>query len=191
MSFHRPFSGIASLAMSAAAALVLLTPASILSARAQAAQQAALSDSAKSDSGDERGVADDRHRQCVATVDQANPPQPKSLTAKAIEKVKEVAKSASDIFSRVPCLPPKGGAKPMGSLPHVAGKLAAGEAGGDRRVRIVLDPGIRRDVTRIHLSEPAGGAIAPAISGRRHHRPQSRQRRRRRARNDEAAAGAK
>ena len=41
--------------------------------------------------------------------------------------MKEVAKSAGDIFSRVPCLPPKGGAKSMGSLPHVAGKLAAGE----------------------------------------------------------------
>ena len=53
--------------------------------------------------------------------------QPKSLTTKAIEKVKQVAKSASDIFSRVPCLPPKGGAQSMGSLPHVAGKLAAGE----------------------------------------------------------------
>jgi lysophospholipase L1-like esterase len=58
--------------------------------------------------------------------DQANPAQPKSLTTRAIEKVKQVAKSASDIFSRVPCLPPKGGAKSMGSLPHVAGKLAAG-----------------------------------------------------------------
>ncbi|OIQ66388.1 arylesterase precursor [mine drainage metagenome] len=41
--------------------------------------------------------------------------------------MKQVAKSASDIFNRVPCLPPKGGAKSMGSLPHVAGKLAAGE----------------------------------------------------------------
>ncbi|WP_413776430.1 SGNH/GDSL hydrolase family protein [Rhodopseudomonas sp. P2A-2r] len=51
----------------------------------------------------------------------------KSLTSKTIDKVKEVAKSASDIFARVPCLPPKGGAKAMGSLPHVAAKLAAGE----------------------------------------------------------------
>ena len=41
--------------------------------------------------------------------------------------MKEVAKSAGDIFSRVPCLPPKGGSKSMGSLPHVASKLAAGE----------------------------------------------------------------
>jgi lysophospholipase L1-like esterase len=61
-----------------------------------------------------------------ATLDHGGPP-PKSLTAKAIDKVKDVAKSASDIFSRVPCLPPKGGAKSMGSLPHVAKKLAAGQ----------------------------------------------------------------
>jgi len=53
--------------------------------------------------------------------------QTRSLTAKAIDKVKQVAKSASDIFNRVPCLPPKGGAKSMGSLPHVAGRLAAGQ----------------------------------------------------------------
>jgi lysophospholipase L1-like esterase len=41
--------------------------------------------------------------------------------------VKQVAKSAGDIFSRVPCLPPKGASRSVGSLPHVAGKLAAGE----------------------------------------------------------------
>ena len=62
----------------------------------------------------------------VASVDQASPAQQKSLATKAIEKVKEVAKSAGDIFSRVPCLPPKGRAKSMGSLPHVAAKLASG-----------------------------------------------------------------
>ncbi len=56
----------------------------------------------------------------------ANQAQPKSLTDKAIEKVKQVAQSASDIFSRVPCLPPKGVPRSLGSLPHVAHKLAAG-----------------------------------------------------------------
>jgi lysophospholipase L1-like esterase len=56
-----------------------------------------------------------------------NPAQPKSLTEKAIDKVKQVAKSASDIFSRVPCLPPKGLARSLGSLPRVAHKLAAGQ----------------------------------------------------------------
>src|SRR5262245_12427920 len=52
---------------------------------------------------------------------------PPTLTAKAIDKVKQVAKSAGDVFSRVPCLPPKGGASKLGSLPHVAGKLIAGQ----------------------------------------------------------------
>jgi lysophospholipase L1-like esterase len=56
----------------------------------------------------------------------ANPQQPKGLTAKAIDKVKEVAKSASDIFNRVPCLPSKGSQVSFGSLPHVANKLASG-----------------------------------------------------------------
>ncbi|MGA7808865.1 SGNH/GDSL hydrolase family protein, partial [Bradyrhizobium sp.] len=54
-------------------------------------------------------------------------PQPKSLATRAIDKVKEVAKSAGDVFNRVPCLPPKDGVPPMGSLPRVAAKLAAGQ----------------------------------------------------------------
>jgi len=53
--------------------------------------------------------------------------EPKSFTAKAVDKMKQVAKSASDIFNRVPCLPPKGGAKTFGALPHVASKLASGK----------------------------------------------------------------
>jgi lysophospholipase L1-like esterase len=133
MSCLRPFCRIASLAAPVVAALVLLTPASILPARAQAAQaaqQATLSDSAKSESAKSDAVKPLASQPTatgnVASLDQANPPPQKSLTAKAIEKVKEVAKSASDIFSRVPCLPPKGGAKSMGSLPHVASKLASG-----------------------------------------------------------------
>jgi lysophospholipase L1-like esterase len=98
----------------------------MLPARAQdvqAAQQAALADNAKPDPATSQTVGTGN----VAAVDPANPSQQKSLTAKAIEKVKEVAKSAGDIFSRVPCLPPKGGVNPVGSLPHVAGKLASGE----------------------------------------------------------------
>jgi lysophospholipase L1-like esterase len=114
----------------AVAAIVLLTAAPSLPARAQAAgaaQQAALSDSAKSDNARPSPSQTTTGAGNVAAVDPANSSQPKSLTAKAIDKVKEVAKSASDIFSRVPCLPPKGVAKSMGSLPHVASKLAAGE----------------------------------------------------------------
>jgi lysophospholipase L1-like esterase len=115
----RPFYGIALLA-----SLALLAPASIAPACAQAAQAAtAAPDSAK--------PADNNKAQTtgggsVASADQADP-QKKSLTTKAIETVKEVAKSAGDIFGRVPCLAPKGEPNPVGSLPHVAGKLAAGQ----------------------------------------------------------------
>jgi lysophospholipase L1-like esterase len=138
MSCHRPFCRTASLAASAVAALVLLTPASTLPAHAETSQQATLSDSAKSDSArSDTSKADASKSPAsqtpgatggnVAAVDHSHPAQQKSLTTKAIEKVKEVAKSAGDIFSRVPCLPPKGGARTMGSLPHVANKLASGE----------------------------------------------------------------
>jgi lysophospholipase L1-like esterase len=125
MSFPRPFSEPAWLAAAAVAALTLLGSATVLPARAQAAQQPAAS------GGPAPNVANPPAAQTgtagsALSPDQANPAQPKSLTTRAIEKVKQVAKSASDIFSRVPCLPPKGGAKSMGSLPHVAGKLAAG-----------------------------------------------------------------
>ncbi len=124
MSFVRPFFGIAPLAAPAIAALVLLAPGSMLPARAQAMQQAALSGGAKSDSSSAAASQTTRTGNVTAVDQPASPP--KSLTTKAIEKVKEVAQSASDIFSRVPCLPPKGGVKPVGSLPHVAGKLASG-----------------------------------------------------------------
>jgi hypothetical protein len=127
MSRVSPFRRMTVLAGSAiaVAAVVLLTPASLSLARAEAAQpiqQAAVSGAAKSDNSKPATGAG-----AAAATDQANPAQPKSLTAKAFDTVKEVAKSAGDIFSRVPCLPPKGGAKSMGSLPHVAKKLAAGE----------------------------------------------------------------
>ena len=145
MSFVRPFCGIASLAVPAVAAFVLLAPALMPPARAQAVQQAALSGVAKSDSV--RASASQTTGTGNATaVDQPSWPQPQSLTTKAIEKAKDVAKSAGDIFSRVPCLPPKGGVNPMGSLPHVAGKLAVGRAGDDHRLRIVVDPGLGFDV---------------------------------------------
>ena len=130
MSGVSPFRRMAALTgpAVAVAAVVLLTPASLSLARAEAAQpiqQAAVTGLAKSDSA--KPAASTIGTGTAALVDQANPAQPKSLTAKAIDKVKEVAKSAGDIFSRVPCLPPKGGAKSMGSLPHVARKLASGE----------------------------------------------------------------
>ena len=134
MRFLCPF--FATLWLAAVAALV---PATTKPARAQAVQQARLADGTKADSGktDESrtdasktgSAKSDGTRSAAATAaagDPAAPAQQKSLTAKAIDKVKEVAKSANDIFSRVPCLPPKG-ANPIGSLPHVAGKLASGQ----------------------------------------------------------------
>ena len=62
----------------------------------------------------------------VVAANETDAPK-KGIAAKAVDKVKEVAKSATDIFSRVPCRSPKGGAQAMGTLPHVASKLAAGE----------------------------------------------------------------
>jgi lysophospholipase L1-like esterase len=123
MSLVRPFFRKTLLAAPAVAALALLTPLSTLPVQAQGAH-AAISEATKSDSTKSSPPAGTGN---VAAVDQKNSPQQISLTAKAIEKVKQVAKSAGDIFGRVPCLPPKGGAKSMGSLPHVAGKLASGE----------------------------------------------------------------
>ena len=123
-SFHRPFCRMTLLAVVAIAAAVLLTP--VANAQVtQVTQQAALSDGAKSEEA--KVSAPQISATDVQPVDQPNLSQPKSITTKAIEKVKQVAKSASDIFSRVPCLPPKGGAKSMGSLPHVANKLASGD----------------------------------------------------------------
>jgi lysophospholipase L1-like esterase len=118
------------------AAAMLLAPAMLLPARAQAAQQATLSDSAKLDNAKPDTAKSDvaktpaaqaSNAGSVASVDQSGPAAQKSLTSKAIDKVKQVAKSAGDIFSRVPCLPAKRGAQTTGSLPHVASKLAAGK----------------------------------------------------------------
>src|SRR5882724_480397 len=129
MSCCRPFCRSTSLA--AVAALMLLAPASVAPVRAQAAQatqQPVQTEIAKSDSATS-GSASSPPASAgnVAAVEPANTPQSKSIATRAIEKVKAAAKSAGDIFSRVPCLPPKGVAKSTGSLPHVAGKLAAGE----------------------------------------------------------------
>jgi lysophospholipase L1-like esterase len=112
MRFYDRFFKGAIVALLPVAALVLLTPAALTAARAETAQ-AAPSDNSKDN--------------FKTSVDQANPPEQKGLAGKAIDKVKEVAKSAGDILSRVPCRAPKGGAKTMGSLPHVAAKLVAGK----------------------------------------------------------------
>lgn len=51
----------------------------------------------------------------------------KGIAGQTIDRVKQAAKQAGDVLTRVPCLAPKGGGKSMGSLPHVARKLIAGQ----------------------------------------------------------------
>ena len=112
---HRPVRRLALL--SVAAGLLFALPASPLMVHAQSAVQA--TPQIPSPPQIVQGS------QAIAAP-ATDPQQPKSLTAKAIDKVKQVAKSASDIFNRVPCLPPKGEVRTMGSLPHVANKLISG-----------------------------------------------------------------
>ena len=117
----------------AAVTLALLSSVAILlPPRMQAAEQGDAADGSKPDSLKVAATQTSGAAGNAATVDQSKPVQPdstqsKSIATRTMEKAKEVAKSASDIFSRVPCLPPKGGIEPMGSLPHVAGKLASGQ----------------------------------------------------------------
>src|SRR5215831_9074937 len=118
MSSLRPFGLTALLAASAAAVLLLLMPASLVPAQAQAAQATPTSPQAAD-------PAAAPSQQITATASQQNSAEQRGLAARAIDTVKQVAKSAGDIFNRVPCLPPKGGQKSMGSLPHVANKLVA------------------------------------------------------------------
>jgi lysophospholipase L1-like esterase len=100
---------------------MLLAPLSPSSAQAQGAQAALVQHSDKSAPSP------------ASAASQANAPaqdnaaaQQKGLATRAIETVKQAAKSASDILNRVPCLPPRGEVRTMGSLPHVANKLISG-----------------------------------------------------------------
>jgi lysophospholipase L1-like esterase len=115
MSSLRPFCLTTWLAVPAAAALLVLTPAS------HAQTPAAEPTPAPAQSADPAPAPPSQ------TNVAARSSEPRGVTSRAIDKVKEVAKSAADIFNRVPCLPPKGGSKAMGSLPHVASKLVAGQ----------------------------------------------------------------
>lgn len=120
MSSLRPFRLSIWLAVPAAAALLTLTPALQAPAHAQAAQAAPASQQAANS-------APASPSQTTVAATSQPPAEQRGLTSRAIDKVKQVAKSAGDIFSRVPCLPPKGSAKVLGSLPHVANKLIAGQ----------------------------------------------------------------
>ncbi|WP_314955083.1 SGNH/GDSL hydrolase family protein [Bradyrhizobium cosmicum] len=118
MSSLRPFCLTAWLAAPAAAVLLLLAPVS--PSRAQQAVQAQAAPAPQQSANPAFALPSQ-------TTVAATSPDQRGITARAVDKVKQVAKSAGDIFSRVPCLPPKGGSKAMGSLPHVASKLAAGQ----------------------------------------------------------------
>jgi len=112
----------------AVAALALPCIAPAHAQGAQSAQQATLSDKAKTEATKAEAAKPQTPPSAgnMATVDPSAPAAQRSITSKAIDRVKEVAKSATDIFSRVPCLASKGAAKSVGSLPRVATKLAAG-----------------------------------------------------------------
>ncbi len=133
MSSHCPFRLSRLLTALAAAGLALSMPAALpLHAQTSSPQQAAVSDTAKPQA-DNRAQTDTKAEATqpattgTGNVAAVNPSAQKGVTGRAIDKVREVAKSAGDIFSRVPCLPPKGNSKSMGSLPRVASKLAAGQ----------------------------------------------------------------
>jgi lysophospholipase L1-like esterase len=120
-------------------AILLLMPAVTPSVRAENTQQAALSDSVKANASrllvpvaeksDQAGGAPADSAGPAPSAKEAqpdNPAQSNTLTGTAIEKVKQAGQATTDIFSRVPCLAPKGVRKSF-SLPHVVHKLALGE----------------------------------------------------------------
>ncbi|MFO1109497.1 MAG: SGNH/GDSL hydrolase family protein [Bradyrhizobium sp.] len=115
MSSHYPFGVRMTLAAAALAAAALLTP---VPAWAQLAQQAAVGNPGKTEASKPDAAETPPGGTGVSAV-QNNPAQ-KSIAARAVDRVK-------DIFARVPCLPPKGGYKSMGSLPHVANRLISGQ----------------------------------------------------------------
>ena len=68
----------------------------------------------------------------AAAAQPVAPEAQKGLAGRAVDKVKDAAQNAAlvasdNIFGRIPCRKPKNGNRSIGSLPHVAGKLAAGK----------------------------------------------------------------
>lgn len=120
MSSLRPFGLSTWLVVPAAAALLMLSPVMQAPAHAQAAQATPAPPPPQAANPAPASPSQ-------TTVAATSPAEQRGLTSRAIDKVKQVAKSATDIFSRVPCHAPKGGSKAMGSLPHVANKLVAGQ----------------------------------------------------------------
>ena len=127
--FRRPFCVLA------ISSLALAAPASLVAARAETAQpvQTAAAPIAAAQPATPSQPATPPEPSAApagstsGTATSGNPPPAqKTIAARAVDTVKQVAKSASDIFSRVPCSAPKGGVPAMGSLPRVASKLANG-----------------------------------------------------------------
>ncbi len=118
-----PFHAASALAI--LALLVLMPAAQAQSAPPAPSMQAAVSNNSPASGAN--GAASSATPPQTQPGPQAAATPSKSLTERAVDTVKQAAKSASDIFNRVPCLPPKGGVQPVGTLPHVATKLAAGQ----------------------------------------------------------------
>src|SRR4029453_1454488 len=112
-SCHCPFRlSTLLIALAAAGALVVGVPVSPSHAQTaqppqQAGQHATLTDGAKKpDSAEAARKSETAKLQASPTAsDPAGPSAQKGIAGKAIDRVKEVAKSAGDIVSRVPCLP--------------------------------------------------------------------------------------
>jgi lysophospholipase L1-like esterase len=126
MSRHYPFC-LSTLPTICAVSVALLMPASMSPLHAQTAPQQTAQQAALSNAKTENKVETKPPAESASPAAAANAAAQKGITGKAIDKVKEAAKSAGDIFSRVPCLPPKGASKSMGSLPRVASELVAGQ----------------------------------------------------------------
>ena len=125
---NRPFCALVTLAFA------LAGPASLTLARSEPAQPAqaatapiASPAAAQPATPPDQPAAPPTTGVAAAGNPSANPTQQKTMAARAVDTMRQVAKSASDIFSRVPCSAPKGGVPPMGSLPRVASKLVAGQ----------------------------------------------------------------
>jgi lysophospholipase L1-like esterase len=135
-SSFRPFCATASLAVATFSLFVLVMP---LAANAQEASSASVQavTGAAQNSGAQAPVGISNAAAEAAAKAQSfqepgarqngNATQNKTFTTKTIAKLKQAEKSLSDIFSRVPCPPPKSSVDPVGTLPHLAAKLAAGQ----------------------------------------------------------------
>jgi lysophospholipase L1-like esterase len=120
------------IALALAVAFMLLPPgpASPPCAHAQSGQAAVSQSSSQKIARSDQPAAPATQTTGVAssaTAPVSDASQQQSLAARAIDKMRAVAKSAGDIFSRVPCLPPKSGVGSLGSLPHVARRLVSGD----------------------------------------------------------------